>query len=95
MERYVPSGLRDGRCGVCERLEVHGVCWLEGKQIRDGGVYRLVVHVQPILEVGEVDEQYLLCDTGGPLGSFRILLQFISHIKSSLIRDEHILRNDV
>lgn len=58
MERYVPIGFRDGHCGVCERLEVHGVCWLEEIQISDGS-YRQTVNLQPILEVGEVDEQYL------------------------------------
>jgi hypothetical protein len=59
MERYVPSGFRDGRCGVCERLEVHGVCWLEERQVSDGGLYRHMVGLQPIVEVGEVGEQYL------------------------------------
>lgn len=58
MERYVPSGFRDGHCGVCERLEVHGVCLLGGEQVSNGSLYSQVVNVQPILEVGEVDEQY-------------------------------------
>lgn len=61
----VPSGYRDGHCAVCERLEVHGVCLLEGKRVSNGSVYCQLVDVQPILEVGGVDEQYL-CLT--PLG---------------------------
>lgn len=79
MERYVPSGSRDGHCGVCERLEVHGVCWLERNQVSDGGVYCPVVYIQPILEVVEVDEQYLYL-TRWATRRFPRTVQFISHI---------------
>lgn len=74
MEKYAPSGYRDGHCGVCEQLEVHVVCLLEGKCVSNGSLYCQVVNVQPILEVGEVDEQYPWLDTDGLFGDFRVLL---------------------
>jgi hypothetical protein len=39
MKVYVPSGFLAGHYGVCERLEVHGVCWLEGDIVSDVNQY--------------------------------------------------------